>query len=385
MADRAKIRMRLDDVYIGMTLAEAVYITLGGNNMMVARKDAIVDAVTMSQLKKFEVAWVYTYATYGSSASAAPVPDEDLNEKPTVKPWTTPGMIKPALEKDVCTAALDSIRDLFTALQSTGEDVNLKTTYSTVSNFNQALYRLVPEVLRHSSDLHIQNLKVIEDLPYHHSLSVAILSIATGRVLGFDVARLLKLARCAILHDVGKPYVPLSITGKKGKLSPEEYAIMKEHPVIGALNLKRKGFGDLELWNGIMFHHEKVDGSGYPKGLTDKEIPIFSKIIAVADTYEAITSHRPYRPPMNPADAFDLVSSEVGKSFDFDIVEAFSKHLTFYPVGSAVGLSDGRVGVVVNCDNVRRPTIEILSTDEMVDLADIKNLSLAITDIISAS
>jgi len=384
-------RIKLENVKEGMILADSVYVCDG--NMMIARKDTVIDDRTIEQLERYDISRVTVYILrepgtgtrlLGSSVEKKP---ETLPEpEPQIVIKISPDRIpprKPVAKKDLREEAIDAIRDLFDALQKPGEDVNLTTTYEVVKKFDDVLNRLVMEVsLGILKFIHIRDLEVAEDFPYFHSLSVAMLSVATGKALGFDLNRQIKLARCAILHDIGKPRVSEKITGKKGKLTEDEFSEMKEHAVNGALNLKTKGFGDSELWNGIMFHHEKVDGSGYPKGLIGNEIPVFSKIIAAADTYDAVTSIRPHRGPMPPSDAFELISSQVGKSFDFEIVKAFTKNLQLYPIGITVELSDGRLVTVINNDNVLRPVVEAADTRELINLADSGNLSLAIARVV---
>jgi len=380
---REKCKVKATDVRKGMMIAETIYAP-GSGSMLIARKDTAVDDKIIERIEQYEVPWIEVVVprepgtgTLLRGVTIEPLP-ADRSEETTEE--TTP-----TLEKDLRTEAIAAIRDLFTALQKPGSDVNFSTSYHVVRQFEDVLHRIQSVVTRDISGLmHLQDLKNPADMPYHHSLSVAVLAIATGQALGFDATRQFKLARCAILHDVGIPYVPPKIKDKKGKLNEEEYLIMKEHPVNGANNLKNKGFGDSELWNGVMFHHEKVDGSGYPKGLTGDEIPLFSRIIAVADTYDAVTSRRPHRDPMTPSRAFELISSEVGKSFDYEIVNAFTKNLVLYPVGIAVELSDSRLGIVINSENVLRPVVEIIGTGEAIDLARPENLSLAITWVVSS-
>jgi putative nucleotidyltransferase with HDIG domain len=381
------LRISVKKVKTGMVLADSVYATAGGN-LMIARKDMVIDYDIIDQLDRYEISFVtvYTQRELGKGtrllgSSVEKKPEETPPPEPKVKFKLNPVKPRPK-KKDLRTEAIEAIRDLFIALQTPGMDVNLNTNYEAVRKFENVLSRLVSEVdsgiLKY---IHIQELKVIEDFPYFHSLAVAMLSVATGKALGFDTQRLLRLAKCAILHDIGKPHVPQSISGKKGKLTPDEFSVMKEHSVNGALNLKTKGFGDSEIWNGIMFHHEKTDGSGYPKKLTAEEIPLFSKIIAVADTYDAVTSIRPHRQPMSPAEAFELISSQVGKSFDFEIVKAFTKNLQLYPIDTKVELSDGRFAVVTNNDNVFRPTVKS-DSGEFINLGDSKNLNLGIVRVV---
>lgn len=362
----------------GMMVAESVFVGSGGANMMVVRHDTVLDEKTIGLLNRYEVKRISVYVP----GEGAKLRGTNLEERPEaeIRFETTPGQVKPILGEELRLEAIESIREIFTAFQKPGEDVNRAHAFHIVSRFERMLNLLVPAVTRDISGLiHIQDLKSYDDYPYNHSLSVAVLCVATGQALGFDVWKQLRLARCAILHDVGKPYVPENISQKKGKLTEEEFDVIKEHAIMGATNLKNKGFGDSELWNGVMFHHEKIDGSGYPKKLRGKEIPLFSRIIAVADMYDAMTSYRPYREALSPAEAFETISSEVGKTLDYDIVMAFTKNLMLYPVGTAVELSDGRVGIVTNNESVQRPTIEFRETGELLDLSlpNYMNLTIA--------
>ena len=148
---------------------------------------------------------------------------------------------------------------------------------------------------------------------------------------------------------------------------------------MGANFLKQESIGNEELWDSVKYHHEKVDGSGYPKGLKYKEIPLFSRIISVADVYDALTSYRPYREPMRPpANAVELLMSETGTAFDFDVVQAFMKRIELYPDGSTVQLSDNRFGRVIGNRNPMRPKLKIVGSEEVVDLAALGNLHLVI-------
>ncbi|MCL1882760.1 MAG: HD-GYP domain-containing protein [Defluviitaleaceae bacterium] len=373
-------RLKIEEIKEEMVLAESVYSAAGEGRMMIARKDTTVDARTLEQLARYDIPWVEVYIQREPGTGTRILGSSAVKRYHEDEPPENPA---PVIRMDLRTEAIKAIRELFAALQKPGEDVNLMTTYEGVKQFDGVLGKLIADSGSGVGKyVHIHETDKIDDYPYLHSLSVAMLSVSTGSALGFDIRQLLKLARCAILHDIGKPRVPYNIMSKKGKLTEEEHTVMREHSMNGALNLKTKGFGDSELWNGIMFHHEKVDGSGYPKGLTKDEIPIFSKIIAVADMYDAVTSARPHRDPITPAEAFELISSEVGKSFDYDIVKAFTKNLQLYPMGTTVELSDNRRAVVVNNDNVLRPSVRVAYTGELIDLSESSNLNLAIVKVV---
>jgi HD-GYP domain-containing protein (c-di-GMP phosphodiesterase class II) len=188
-----------------------------------------------------------------------------------------------------------------------------------------------------------------------------------------------------MMHDVSKQTIPLEIINIKGKSTDAEYKTIQNHPVIGASNLRTAGIGDVELWNGIMFHHEKVNGSGYPKGLKGKHIPLFSKIICVADVYDAVTSYRSYRLPMLPSEAFELISKDVNVAFELDVVRAFFAKLELYPMNTIVELSDGRLGMVVESEGASRlkPCIRIWGSTEVINLAAAGNTGVSIVSVMS--
>lgn len=315
-----KKKIPVNQLTMGMTIAENVNVFHGGANMMVVRKHTFVDDKIISQLRRYKIRQVEIFAAHEQGTII-----KKAKPKPApVTPTAPPKITQPILGDDLRSEAIDSIREIFTAFQTKGADVNHANAFQTVSRFEQMLSYLLPAITVDISGLiQMQDKKSYRDYPYNHSLSVAVLAVATSQVLGFSMWEQLRLARCATLHDVGKPYVPTSISEKKGVLTSDEFAIMKEHAINGATNLKSKGFGDLELWNGVMFHHEKYDGSGYPKGLKGDDIPIFSQLISIADMYDALTSYRPHREAMPPATAFELISAEAGKSFSYDIVRAF--------------------------------------------------------------
>ncbi len=137
----------------------------------------------------------------------------------------------------------------------------------------------------------------------------------------------------AEIHDTGKALVPDEILFKSGCLTDEEWVIMRAHPVSGAQLFARNGAGFAPeekriVYLGILYHHERWDGSGYPKGLNGKEIPLIARIIAVADAFDAMTTDRPYRKAMNMAKALEEIDRGAGLQFDSNLVEKFRIMLT---------------------------------------------------------
>lgn len=157
---------------------------------------------------------------------------------------------------------------------------------------------------------------------HDHSDNVARYAVGIGRTLGLDPARVVKLQRAAFLHDVGKAEVPTGILAKRGPLTIEETERMQAHPVAGADRLAAAGLHEESRW--VRSHHERADGGGYPDGLVGTQIPLEARIIMVADSFEAMTSDRPYRRGMAVADALQELRRCAGAQFDPVVVEAFA-------------------------------------------------------------
>jgi len=378
---------------LGMKLAEPVYITTTtGANMLLARPGATLDQNMIITLQRRNVAKVTVVSDTGDEPSeplaaqvrrVVPTEPAAAPVKATPPPEKNYVPVKSVVNEKLKDEAVESIKQLFDCF-STKDGFNKTTAYKCVSDVNKVVGDLL-DVLTTDSDglVHINDLKSYDEYTYHHSLSVSMLSIATGREMGLRKDELARLGRCAMMHDIGKQLLPFSIIGKKGSLSNEEFAQVKNHPALGADTLKANSVGDIELWNAIRFHHEKIDGTGYPHGLKGKDIPLFSKIISVADVYDAITSYRPYRSPMLPSQAFEEIRKGVGTAFEFDIVRSFFAKLELYPINTIVELSDGRLGIVVESTNRLRPVVRIWGSSEEVDLVAPMNQGLEIVSVMN--
>ncbi|HEX8121922.1 MAG TPA: diguanylate cyclase [Solirubrobacteraceae bacterium] len=156
-----------------------------------------------------------------------------------------------------------------------------------------------------------------------HSENVAAYTVAIAQALGLGRDRVVKLRRAAMLHDVGKIAVPSAVLSKPGRLSEDEFAQIREHPVVGGLMLSHAGLTEESTW--IRGHHERVDGGGYPDGLRRSQIPLESRILFVADAFEAMTSDRPYQPGMPVEEALAELRRCAGTQFDARVVTVLSE------------------------------------------------------------
>ena len=374
----------IDDVKLGHVIAEPIVVySEDGLDMMLCKRNTVVDNRIIELLKKHKVHQI-KIITPPKQTTAAPTPKPATiaPPKPAEPPRVIPkSEVKPIFDEKLKKEAVEGIQTMFSFIE--GGD-NMTTAYQAIQGFEKVVSQVVEVATGDgSSFVHIHDLKSHDEYTYHHSLSVSLLSIATGQEMGLDDDQLLRLGRCAMLHDAGKQFIPLSIINKVGKLTDEEFAIMRDHPVKGALSIKAKAIGDTEIWGGVMFHHEKINGRGYPKGLRKDEIPLFARIIAVADVYDAVTSFRSYRKPMHPSMAYEIICSEIETSFEYDIVKAFTNRLIVYPVGCVLELTDKRIGVVVDNEIKLRPVIKLAESGDLLDLANVKNLTIGIANVIN--
>jgi putative nucleotidyltransferase with HDIG domain len=212
--------------------------------------------------------------------------------------------------------------------------------------------RLVEEisdsVTRNASALiSLVRLKNADDYTYMHSVAVCAMMIALARQLGLDEAQTRSAGLAGLLHDLGKAAMPMEVLNKPGKLTDAEFAIMKSHPAEGHKMLLAMGNVDPIALDVCLHHHEKTDGSGYPKGLKSEQISLHAKMGAVCDVYDAITSNRPYKNGWDPAESLRKMAEWANGHFDQKVFQAFVKSLGIYPIGSLVRLASGRLGVVV--------------------------------------
>lgn len=192
----------------------------------------------------------------------------------------------------------------------------------------------------------LARLKTQDDYTYMHSVAVCALMVALSRQLGFDDDRCREAGLAGLVHDLGKALMPLEVLNKPGKLTDAEFAIMKTHPERGhELLLEGRGIGAVPL-EVCLHHHEKMDGSGYPHRLDGDRIDPMSRMGAVCDVYDAITSDRPYKAGWDPAESISRMASWSGH-FDQGVFRAFVKSLGIYPTGSLVRMESGRLAVVV--------------------------------------
>lgn len=290
-------------------------------------------------------------------------------------------VLEPAISKELESKSLFQIENVFTQFKkSMGK---IKT--SAIKQISSIVDDLIAELLNKKQlAYNIIEFKNYDDYTYQHCLNVATLAVSTGISLKLNNYMLHELGMAGVLHDIGKTLIPLEIINKKGKLTDEEFELMKLHPIYGFRQLQH--LVSYDILRGIESHHEKLDGTGYPYGRTKENISLYGKILAVCDVYDALTSDRAYRKTFFPSEVIEYIMAGADSHFDYEVLSNFLKNIVAYPLGTFVKLSNGKIGVVVNnySENIMRPVIRVVNEDntvgEDIDLLYDKNfMSVTIT------
>lgn len=216
----------------------------------------------------------------------------------------------------------------------------------------------------------ISALKVSDEYTFKHSVDVATMAMIVSRQYGFNDEQVQQIGVSGLLHDIGKSRIPTEVLNKAQKLTDEEFALIKKHSLLGYEILKDKPELSNAVKMGVLQHHEKINGSGYPMGVTEEQIHIFAKIIAVTDIYDALVTERPYKKAFTPRNAVEMIMAMTGE-LDLQVMQSFLESVILYPVGTNVDLSNGEKARVVanNPKFVLRPTVVGLNSGRVYELS----------------
>lgn len=229
---------------------------------------------------------------------------------------------------------------------------------------------------------HLYEIRQHNDSTFQHSLNVAIVAAILGRWQKYKGVELKNLILAGLLHDIGKLFVPQTVLDKPGALLPREFEIIKSHPYEGYQLVKDidRIFESTKL--GILQHHERRDGSGYPSGLVGDEIHDYAKIIAIADIYAAMTSDRAYRRRLTPLAALETISEQMPEKLEPEVCLTFFDNIRDYFIGNPVIISNGQKAKIVSLSSRGRDwTKPIVCTPEGTML-DLEKEGLSVVDLV---
>lgn len=218
--------------------------------------------------------------------------------------------------------------------------------------------------------------KFADQYTYTHSINVGLLSMLIGKWMRYGDNLVESLLIAGLLHDIGKMRIAPSIINKPTKLTDEEFEEIKNHPRYSYELLENNPEISLDVKIGILMHHERLDGSGYPYGVYNENINTIAKILAIADTYDAMISERPYKKKQSPFDVMQLMQEGVFGKLDTKILLTFLQNVATYYIGVYVQLNNGEIGevVAINPSCVYRPIIKV--KDQYIDLYANKSIKI---------
>jgi HD-GYP domain-containing protein (c-di-GMP phosphodiesterase class II) len=244
----------------------------------------------------------------------------------------------------------------------------------------QAVRSMTESVLRNPDALMLYSqLRQKGDYTHSHALDVAVYMTSFGRFLQLPIEQISLLGYLGLMQDIGKLRVPNEILGKRDRLTPAEFDQAKRHVQHSQDILAATPGMPAQLVELVALHHERHDGSGYPKGLKDKEIGMIGSIAAIVDTFDALTVKRPYADPVSPSAAISMLYKWRGVFFDAHLVEQFIRCIGIFPVGSLVELNSGEVAVVIAQNLTKRllPRVMVIRDAEGNPMLPHKLLDLA--------
>jgi len=240
--------------------------------------------------------------------------------------------------RKICLSAKEQVTSIFRDVRL-GKAIDPSITLPLVQEIAASVQRNA------SALISVARLKTHDDYTYLHSVAVCALMLSLARQLNLSEPQVVLAGHAGLMHDLGKAKMPLAVLNKRGKLTDAEFEVMKLHPQAGAELLRVSGACE-EVQDVALHHHEKIDGQGYPYGLKGEEISLLSRMGAVCDVYDAVTSERPYKSAWDPAGAIARMAKWDGH-FDKSVFNAFVKTVGIYPVGSLVRLASECLAIVI--------------------------------------
>lgn len=278
--------------------------------------------------------------------------------------------VRPVIKTETRMNAVKNIRTMYMKASS-----NWGESDEVVDEAVSAVQEIADEIFFCAKPVYdIYEFKTDKDYKYYHTINMATIAMIIGTGLNMKRPELKMLGMCAAFCDIGLNEFDQERLESKAILSEEEISTVKNHPMAGFSMLSEKRGIHARIRQGVLHHHERWNGTGYPGQLKGDEISLFARIVAVADVYDALISNRPYRPAVMPFEAFEYIMANGGILFDPEVVKVFTRKVAAFPVGTKIALSNGEEGFVKfnYSDCSLRPVVKIVNRKEM-KIIDLKN------------
>ncbi len=271
---------------------------------------------------------------------------------------------------------LSAFKSVYTAVYLGQEPV--------VEEVRKQLAPMISTVLTDNDILgNLRSIEVVDEYIFKHSVNVSLLAAILAKWLGYSEQQVLEVSTAGLLHDVGMANIPKDILNKPGLLEDDEFEIVKSHVQTGYDLLKKSSGISEDILNGVLHHHEKMDGSGYPNGIKGEQIHPYGRILAIADVFDAMTNDRVYSNKASAFEVADVMMTMCPDHLDIEMVQVFIKNISRFFIGNKVELNTGFIGevIMINPYHVTRPLLK--NQSDFLDLS--KDYNLRIIDILGDS
>jgi HD-GYP domain-containing protein (c-di-GMP phosphodiesterase class II) len=342
-----KICVSILDCKLGEVIAQKVVSNYGTT---VVVENTTINSYIKNKLIAFKISYLWVYGV--GSGDYIKFKNNDLNQ------------LKQSYKMNVL-----EVKEILTDLTK-GNNVSIEQ----INLISNSIYEPI------NNEYHVvqclNELKSVDVDTFTHSVNVSLYAMLLGKWLLLPESKIIDLIQAALLHDVGITKIPDLILNKKEKLDLEEFEEIKKHPIYSFEIIKDIEGLSMESKNAVLMHHEKENKSGYPAGLSGSQMSISSKIIAITNFYDSITSERFYRKRVTPFEAFHVLQSQAISNFDMHIVNTFLSNIAACYVGTKVLLSNGQTGEIVYVppQDLTNPIVSIDS--EYIDLSKEINLKI---------
>ncbi len=332
-----KVFVSVNECVAGMKMAETIFNDYGA---AIVAEDTILDEHIINKISKLGIVKIKVYETE--------------NDVVIVK--------STELFSDQYNDSVDIMKDIIHEI-STGGKVNAENVRIATSN-------IISRINENRDIINsINQIKNTDEYTYTHSVNVSLLCMMFGKWLRYDFFKIRDLVNTGLLHDIGKGKIAPEILDKRDSLNGEEFEEIKKHPLYGYQLAEEMSGLNENILKGILMHHEREDGSGYPLAIKADQINEFAKIVAICDIYDAMTSNRSYRKKGSPFEVFEMFEKESYGLLDQRLTSVFLKNMSAYYIGDFVRMNSGEIGeiIYINPTIISKPIIRV--NEKFVDLS----------------